>query len=41
LSTQFFDALQQLGFFAILMRHGLISSLDNTHPGYGINQVGV
>jgi hypothetical protein len=33
--------LQQLGFFPILMGHGLDSSLDNTHRGYGINPVGV
>jgi len=41
LAAQFFYALQQLGFFPILMGHGLDSSLDNTHRGYGINPVGV
>jgi len=48
LAAHFSHTLQQLGFFAILMRLGFFpilmlheSSLDNTHRGYGINQMGV
>lgn len=40
LAAQFFHALLQLDPFPILMRHG-DTSLDSTHPGYGIYPVGV
>jgi hypothetical protein len=41
LAAQFAQALKQLHFFPFVVRHGAFLRLDNTHPGYGINPMGV
>lgn len=41
LSAQLSQALKQLHFFPFVVRHGATLRLDNTHPGYSINPMGV
>lgn len=41
LAAEFAQALQQLHFFPFVVRHGGNLRVDNTHPGYGINPMGV
>jgi hypothetical protein len=41
LAANFSYPLQQFQFFPVLVGHGRLAFLDNTHLGYGINPVGV